>query len=125
MTTAIPQIDKYLETFTEFQKRASGRDLPWLKSLRENAFSRFCERGFPTTHDEDWRFTNVAPIARMAWAAQAAVVSAPLPAAAEQHLGRYASVDNAFVALNTAFLQDGGFVYIPTNCVIAAAANLG
>ncbi len=64
MTTAISQIDRYLETFTEFQKRAAGRDLPWLKSLREDAFTRFCERGFPTTHDEDWRFTNVSAIAR-------------------------------------------------------------
>jgi Fe-S cluster assembly protein SufD len=64
VTTAIPQIDKYLDTFTEFQKRAAGRDLPWLKSLREDAFTRFCERGFPTTHDEDWRFTNVSAIAR-------------------------------------------------------------
>ena len=64
MTTAIPQIDRYLETFTDFQQRAAGRDLPWLKSLREDAFTRFCERGFPTTHDEDWRFTNVSAIAR-------------------------------------------------------------
>ena len=64
MTTAIPQIDKYLESFTAFQKRAAGHDLPWLKSLREDAFTRFCERGFPTTHDEDWRFTNVSAIAR-------------------------------------------------------------
>ena len=64
MTTAIPQIDKYLETFTEFQKRAAGHELAWVKSLREDAFTRFCESGFPTTHDEDWRFTSVAPIAR-------------------------------------------------------------
>ena len=27
-------------------------------------FARFCEAGFPTTHDEDWRFTNVSAIAR-------------------------------------------------------------
>ena len=32
--------------------------------LREAAFQRFAELGFPTTHDEEWRFTNVAPIAR-------------------------------------------------------------
>jgi Fe-S cluster assembly protein SufD len=62
--TAIPQIDSYLQTFTEFQKLAAGTDLSWLKSLREDAFTRFCERGFPTTHDEDWRFTNVSAIAR-------------------------------------------------------------
>ncbi|MGC2110932.1 MAG: Fe-S cluster assembly protein SufD, partial [Candidatus Korobacteraceae bacterium] len=41
-----------------------GRDLPWLQKLREDAFARFCEVGFPTTHDEDWRFTNVSAIAK-------------------------------------------------------------
>jgi Fe-S cluster assembly protein SufD len=62
--TATEQIGTYLESFTEFQKRAAGRGLPWLRGLRENAFARFCEVGFPTTHDEDWRFTSVSAIAR-------------------------------------------------------------
>ena len=30
---------------------------------RRAAFDRFLDRGFPTTRDEEWRFTNVAPIA--------------------------------------------------------------
>jgi len=58
------QLGTYLESFTEFQKRAAGRKLPWLRKLRESAFARFCEVGFPTTHDEDWRFTNVSEIAK-------------------------------------------------------------
>jgi Fe-S cluster assembly protein SufD len=61
---ATEQLGTYLESFTEFQKRAAGRDLPWLRELRESAFARFCEVGFPTTHDEDWRFTNVSAIAK-------------------------------------------------------------
>jgi Fe-S cluster assembly protein SufD len=64
-TTTIPKIDGYLETFTDFARQAAGHNLPWLRKLREDAFARFCETGFPTTHDEDWRFTNVAPIARL------------------------------------------------------------
>ena len=35
----------------------------WLQDLRDHAASRFVELGFPTVRDEDWRFTNVAPIA--------------------------------------------------------------
>jgi len=62
--TATEQLATYLDSFTEFQKRAAGHDLPWLRRLRENAFARFCEVGFPTTHDEDWRFTNVSAIGR-------------------------------------------------------------
>ena len=64
MIAATEQLGTYLESFTEFQKRAAGRDLPWLRNLRESAFARFCEVGFPTTHDEDWRFTNVSGIAK-------------------------------------------------------------
>jgi Fe-S cluster assembly protein SufD len=64
VTTAIENVERYLESFTEFEKLTAARDLPWLRSLREDAFARFCETGFPTTHDEDWRFTNVSPIAQ-------------------------------------------------------------
>jgi len=63
-TTSIPQIETYLEQFTEFQQVNLGQRLPWLRRLREDAFARFSETGFPTTHDEDWRFTNVTSIAR-------------------------------------------------------------
>ena len=37
----------------------------WLARTRESAVGRFLERGFPSTRDEDWRFTNVAPIAAL------------------------------------------------------------
>ena len=33
------------------------------RAAREAAFARFVDRGFPTTRDEEWRFTSVAPIA--------------------------------------------------------------
>src|SRR5947209_12272318 len=36
---------------------------PWLAELRLRAMSRFAEIGFPSTRDEDWRFTNVESIA--------------------------------------------------------------
>ena len=78
MITATEQLGTYLDSFTEFQKRAAGRNLPWLRQLRENALARFCEVGFPTTHDEDWRFTNVSAIARTPFELPAeSIVSAP------------------------------------------------
>jgi Fe-S cluster assembly protein SufD len=36
----------------------------FLERIREDARQRFSELGYPTTHDEDWRFTSVAPIVR-------------------------------------------------------------
>jgi Fe-S cluster assembly protein SufD len=65
--TATQQLESYLESFTEFEKLAAGHDLPWLRKLRRDAFAHFCEAGFPTTHDEDWRFTNVSAIAQTAF----------------------------------------------------------
>jgi Fe-S cluster assembly protein SufD len=64
VVTAREYLGSYVESFTDFEKHAAGREPAWMQSLRRNAFARFCEVGFPTTHDEDWRFTNVSEIAR-------------------------------------------------------------
>ena len=64
MTTAIQNVDHYLETFTAFENQTRGEAPRWLEKLREKALARFFETGFPTTRDEDWRFTNVSAIAR-------------------------------------------------------------
>ena len=37
----------------------------WLAPLRKAGITSFVDQGFPTLHDEDWRFTNVAPIAKL------------------------------------------------------------
>src|SRR5260370_42361391 len=57
--TVTQRLESYLESFSEFEKLAAGHGLPWLQKLRLDALARFCEVGFPTTHDEDWRFTDV------------------------------------------------------------------
>ncbi|MDL2717391.1 MAG: Fe-S cluster assembly protein SufD [Acidobacteriota bacterium] len=40
---------------------------PWLQKLRTAGVSAFEKLGFPSTNDEDWRFTNLAPLARTAF----------------------------------------------------------
>lgn len=66
MITATQAPEKYLEIFDQFSNRAPAQPR-WLQSLRQDAFARFSETGFPTTHDEDWRFTNVAAVANTAF----------------------------------------------------------
>jgi Fe-S cluster assembly protein SufD len=39
----------------------------WLEPLRRAAAARFAAVGLPTTRDEEWRFTPVAPIAQRTW----------------------------------------------------------
>lgn len=57
-------LESYLDSFSEFEKLAPGHELPWLRRLRQDGFERFAAIGFPTTHDEDWRFTNISAIAQ-------------------------------------------------------------
>ena len=64
VATSTPALDNYAESFRAIEDSAAGRALPWLRKLRQDAFARFCATGFPTTRDEDWRFTNVAAIAQ-------------------------------------------------------------
>jgi len=52
----------YLRSFDALEKSLNGESKSPIHSVRRNAFARFLELGFPTTHDEEWRFTNIAPI---------------------------------------------------------------
>ncbi len=55
-------VDRYLAAFKAFAGNGAGRAPSWLKEIREGAIARFAELGFPTTKQEEWRFTSVAPI---------------------------------------------------------------
>ena len=69
MATAVMQEkDRYLEHFSRFEPQVAGRDWAPFQPVRRAALARFADLGFPTTQDEDWRFTNVAPIAKTAFA---------------------------------------------------------
>jgi Fe-S cluster assembly protein SufD len=73
--------------------------VPWLSELRDKAATRFAALGLPTTHNEDWRFTNVAPIGKIAWALPPAG-SGRLPALP------HASVGKRLVFVNGRFSRD-------------------
>jgi Fe-S cluster assembly protein SufD len=55
--------EPFLEKFRRFE--LEPHQPAWLLPLRKAGMARFSELGFPTVHDEDWRFTNVAPLARL------------------------------------------------------------
>jgi Fe-S cluster assembly protein SufD len=59
VTTRAPgSMEIYREDF-ERQAAAPG----WLQTLRKQGMARFQALGFPSTKNEDWHFTSVAPIA--------------------------------------------------------------
>jgi len=49
--------------FADFAANAVGPK--WLAPLRKAGLASFADQGFPTLHDEDWRFTNVSPVAKL------------------------------------------------------------
>jgi Fe-S cluster assembly protein SufD len=168
--------DVYLANFGAFEKRLPDKRPAWLDRLRGTAIDRFAEVGLPTLRDEEWRFTNLAPLARVpfkpasvfgldadgvreleragfdagpccrlvfvngryapklsaAESLPATVVVDSLAAVLKSHpnrvepyLGRHASIDeHPFVALNTAFIEDGAFVSIPRGQVVETPIHL-
>jgi Fe-S cluster assembly protein SufD len=70
IATAAPQtraaagIARYLQRFADAERNGARASASWFAPLRRAAMDRFAAVGFPTTRDEDWRFTNVAPIAQ-------------------------------------------------------------
>ena len=163
-TLSISDRTAYTAGFAHAIEQDTG--LPaWLTSVRRSAFGAFLEQGWPTTKQEDWRFTDVTPITRLALLPPAlakphfakddfaadllglggdpvrrllfvdgryhsgAANGRPRPddlwmipissALAEdsgtvgQVLGHHLRDQNAFVALNMAFMTDGAFIRIP------------
>ena len=53
----------YLSSFMELEERLAASGPSWLREIRRAAMESFAEKGFPTTRQEEWRNTNVAPIA--------------------------------------------------------------
>lgn len=155
--------DRFIQAFDALEKAGAENVPPWVRAVRTGGIAHFAELGFPTLRDEEWRFTNVAPIAALSahrpdtglcaevfprelepflfkrmpstklvfvdgrFASQLSEVTdqpglsvVNLADALEsdsgllqQHLGRHARCEtNAFVALNTAFLEDGALVKI-------------
>ena len=167
MITATQAPEKYLEIFDKVSNRVSSQPR-WVHTLRQDAFARFAETGFPTTHDEDWRFTSVAAVANTAFelagpetvereqlepfgasqfatrlvfvnglfseelsnlstlpkgvkADSLAAQTKSDPSGVEPYLGRYLNFRrDPFAALNTAFIEDGAYVYVPRGVVVEA-----
>src|SRR5208283_3016598 len=55
----------YLSNFARFEKSLGQKLRSPLHKLRKTALHRFADLGFPTARDEEWRFTSVAPIAKI------------------------------------------------------------
>ena len=46
-----------------FRVSLAGEKHDWLRAMREKAFDFFTENGFPSVQSEEWKYTNIAPMA--------------------------------------------------------------
>lgn len=64
-TQTIKEQSAYSGAFRALQNRHRSASATWVERLRESAFDRFDLLGLPTTSEEDWKYTNVAPLAKL------------------------------------------------------------
>ncbi len=57
--------DWYRTKFEAFAKTLNGEASADIHDARKSAIARFVELGFPSTHQEDWKYTDVSPIAKI------------------------------------------------------------
>lgn len=164
----------YLSNFDFFESKLNGRGAMPFHETRRAAISRFSELGFPTPRNEEWKYTNVAPLLRHKFKlapepgslnklaltefvfdglpqnllvfvngrfakelsrVESRIHGLVLDSLAQvlhrgdemigKYLGRYAEFKHeAFVALNTAFVEDGAFIRVPRNTVLEEPIHL-
>ncbi len=112
-TTAVMET-QFAEQFREFLKSETD---PALRALREKAFAAFSGSGFPTHKNEDWKYTNVAPIAAESWSI-AVAKNELLSAADVDQIGQFNYRRNGLAALHLAF-ADLKVVRIPKETCVA------
>lgn len=162
---AVAEGSPFLADYDRFEERLKGNQPESFNRLRQTGVRSFEEIGLPSSRQEEWRKTNIAPIQRTAFHLEggeptrltaeqiqpfllpdcldlvfvngrfsARLSDADLPDGAfvgglaeaisdrpdlvEPYLGRYADLRHPFVALNTAYIEDGAFVYLPRGAVL-------
>lgn len=56
--------NQYGAAFRAVQQQTNGAESGWLRRLRESAFDRFEQVGFPAPDLEEWKYTNVSQLAK-------------------------------------------------------------
>src|SRR5262245_54011331 len=91
-------LDGYVAGWERARPRWQHNGQKGLARLREEALQRFMARGLPTTREEEWRFTSVAPIAERTFALA-------LPSATEVSAGDIARLRLPIASVELVFVN--------------------
>ncbi len=67
MSAVAPLTDYYVDAFNEVREQLPGSGVAWLQRLREAALDHFKTAGFPSTRDEDWKYTNLRSLQKQSF----------------------------------------------------------
>ncbi|WNG14552.1 Fe-S cluster assembly protein SufD [Cystobacter fuscus] len=92
----------YLDLAERFQAERAAGAPAWLRALRQDGIEQLARQGFPTSRNEDWKYTNVSPVSCQSFCPVHTVHEASMEAAVElQRLpgpgARLVFVDGRFV----------------------------
>lgn len=128
MSMSLVNSNTYLESLLQGQPRLPASPLAWFNQLRANAVDHAGRLKLPTTRDEEWRFTDLSPLARQSF--QPARAAAALQAADVEHFSvaeaaiRLVFVDGKYMPhLSTPAERLGNRGLIVTNLSSAITAN--
>ncbi len=93
--TQLIEKDVHVSNFRQFERNRNGDTPRWLDLRRRAGIERFERVGFPDSKQEEWRFTNVAPIARTRFA----LADGRVDDAARERAGAYTFGHDALVEL--------------------------
>lgn len=83
-TEVIKQESNFWEAL--YSRQAEYKTPVWVGRLRETAYDRFKELGFPSVKEEEWKYTNVAPLTKLSFQSGKATAATSVTAAdVEQH----------------------------------------
>jgi Fe-S cluster assembly protein SufD len=74
--------DRYVAAFEALEREGALTGPAWLGPRRRSAIARFAARGWPTTRDEDWRYTSLADLVASPFPPAAGPAPGELPAGA-------------------------------------------
>src|SRR6266550_8842109 len=63
-TELVKETNRYKTAFLQARQDPGVNEPSWLQNLRENSFVQFERAGFPDIKQEEWKYTNVTPIAK-------------------------------------------------------------
>ncbi len=61
-TLIAPGTESYIDQFDRLRDRLPGHQIDWINDQRTKSLARFGRVGFPTSRDEDWKYTSVREI---------------------------------------------------------------